>query len=90
MCRVKPECEGIVSYQKTMRVHEARAKHKPDLLSPMSFLHKPKNQCKNQSGGLYIVHELHHEIRTPTHGTEEILHVIHYKISNMFFYNIRI
>lgn len=79
MCGVKPECEGIIRYQKTKRVHEARAEHKPDFGNARAhgLFTQAKNQCKTQSGeGLYIVHEVHHEIRMSTHGAEEILHVI--------------
>lgn len=78
MCRVKPQCEGIIRYQKTTTVHEARAEHKPDFGNALAhgLFTQAKNQCKNQSGGLYVVQEVHHEIRMRTHAAEEILHVI--------------
>jgi hypothetical protein len=53
MCRVKPEWEGIIRYQKTTRVHEARAEHEPDFGNALAhgLFTQAKNQCKNQEWG---------------------------------------
>ncbi len=95
MCRVKPQCEGIIRYQKTMRVHEARAKHKPDLLSPMGFLHKPKINAKIRVGGSTLFMNCTMKSERPLMGQRKYYMLycaldIHYKISKRFFYNIRI
>ncbi len=38
-----------------IRVHKARAEHKPDFSNTLAHgLYMYKNQCKNQSEGLYV------------------------------------